>query len=151
MVSHPSQREPCQLIQILTVHSHPDYTRSEARIACLEWVFSLVCFLKREWTHFTSLYSSVIITKMHVTKKTKLNIRTSKGFFDIILETWNDELGYVVRVPVFPEIVTQGNTFSEAKNMAREAIELCLVCEANGNHPDIKSKRRSSVAVAARV
>jgi len=88
---------------------------------------------------------------MHVSKRTKLNIRTNRGAFDITLETWNGESGYVVRVPAFPEIVTQGDTISEAKKMAREAIELCLECEKNGNHSDIKSKRRSSSSVAARV
>lgn len=65
---------------------------------------------------------------MHVTKKHKLNIRTNKGVFAVVLETWNAEPGYVVRVPKFPEIVTQADSVEEAKQVAREAIELCVEC-----------------------
>jgi len=65
---------------------------------------------------------------MHVTKRTKLNIKTDQGVFPIVLETWDNEPGYVVRVPALPEIVTQGDTLAEAKKMARGAIELCVEC-----------------------
>jgi predicted RNase H-like HicB family nuclease len=36
------------------------------------------------------------------------------------------EGGYTVRCPAFPEIVTYGATLAEAREKAREAIELCL-------------------------
>lgn len=66
---------------------------------------------------------------MAITNRKKLNIRTKKGVFGIVLETWDNESGYVVRVPKFPEIVTQGENIAEAKKMAREAIELCIECQ----------------------
>lgn len=65
---------------------------------------------------------------MPITNRKKINIRTKKGVFAVVLETWDNEPGYVVRVPKFPEIVTQGDNITEAKKMAREAIELCIEC-----------------------
>ena len=37
----------------------------------------------------------------------------------------NNEGGYIVRVPAFPEIVTEGRTLSEAA-MAQDAIACCV-------------------------
>jgi predicted RNase H-like HicB family nuclease len=36
------------------------------------------------------------------------------------------EGGYTVRCAVFPEVVTYGSTLEEARQNAREALELCL-------------------------
>ena len=36
------------------------------------------------------------------------------------------EGGYTVRCAAFPELITHGATFEEARAMAREALELCL-------------------------
>ena len=36
------------------------------------------------------------------------------------------EGGYTVRCPAFPEIVTRGSTLEEARQNAREALELCI-------------------------
>jgi len=36
------------------------------------------------------------------------------------------EGGYSVRCAAFPELITHGRTFQEARAMAREALELCL-------------------------
>ncbi len=38
----------------------------------------------------------------------------------------NDEGGYIVDVPSFPEICTEGKTPEEAITNAREAISLCV-------------------------
>lgn len=77
---------------------------------------------------------------MRVTRREKMNVRTRKGVFAIILEQWDDEPGYVVRVPWFPEIVTQGDTIAEARKMAAEAIELCVECEGK-KRPLIRQSR----------
>jgi predicted RNase H-like HicB family nuclease len=65
---------------------------------------------------------------MKITRQYKVNVRTRNGTYNIILQKWSGESGYVVRVPKFPEIVTQGETLAEARAMAREAIELCAEC-----------------------
>ncbi|MDZ4857943.1 MAG: type II toxin-antitoxin system HicB family antitoxin [Candidatus Hydrogenedentes bacterium] len=42
------------------------------------------------------------------------------------------EGGYTVRVPALPAIVTEGDTYEEALEMARDAIQLyvdCLIAE----------------------
>jgi antitoxin HicB len=43
----------------------------------------------------------------------------------VILEP-ADEGGYLVHVPAFPEIVTEGETEQEALAMAKDAIEIVL-------------------------
>ena len=63
---------------------------------------------------------------MHIIKKKKLNIRAGGGIFEIVLESWDGDYGYTVRVPKFPQIITQGDNIEEAKRMARDAIELCI-------------------------
>jgi antitoxin HicB len=46
--------------------------------------------------------------------------------YAVILEP-AEEGGFVVRVPAFPEICTEGDSESEALAMAQDAIELVLV------------------------
>lgn len=70
-----------------------------------------------------------------------MNIRTRKGIFTIVLEQWNGEPGYVVRVPKLPEIVTQGDTIVEARRMAAEAIELCVQCNNEGIRKSLRDNR----------
>ena len=45
--------------------------------------------------------------------------------YTIILESM-DEGGFLVRVPALPEVVTCGDTESEALAMAKDAIEMVL-------------------------
>jgi antitoxin HicB len=45
------------------------------------------------------------------------------------------EGGYTVRVPAFPEIVTFGETESEALEMAKEAIELVIESRQERGEP----------------
>jgi predicted RNase H-like HicB family nuclease len=45
--------------------------------------------------------------------------------YSVILEAM-DKGGFLVRVPVLPEVVTCGDTESEALAMARDAVELVL-------------------------
>ena len=84
---------------------------------------------------------------MKITKKKQLNIRTERGMFKIELQTWDNEPGYVVRVPKLPEIITQGSSIKEAKKMAREAIDLCLKDE---HYTHTKSARSSPSVIAPR-
>jgi antitoxin HicB len=52
--------------------------------------------------------------------------------FTVILEP-EDEGGFTVRVPAFPEIITYGKDEREALNMARDAIGLVVAdCIARG-------------------
>lgn len=90
-------------------------------------------------------------------KQIQLNVKTSKGIFGIILQKWDGDREYVVRTSRFPEIVTQGSSIKEAKDMAREAIELCLKCEEketaknHGYNSYIKSKRPTASATSSRL
>ena len=88
---------------------------------------------------------------MKITKEKTLNVKTGGKCFKVSLQCWEGERGYVVRVPVFPEIVTEGSSITEAKKMAREAIGLCLKCEGNEHYSNLKSKRHSSVAAPIRI
>lgn len=83
--------------------------------------------------------------------KRKYNIRADQGIFRIVLESDNKERGYTVRVPKFPEIITEGKTIQEAKKMAREAIELCVECIEDEHHTHTKSKRYSPNSTSSRI
>jgi antitoxin HicB len=50
---------------------------------------------------------------------------TTKRTYAVVLEP-EDEGGFTVRVPAFPEIVTYGRDESEALAMAKDAIELVI-------------------------
>ena len=55
--------------------------------------------------------------------------------FTVVLGS-EDEGGFTVRVPTFPEIVTYGNDEAEALAMAEDAIRLVLEdCAARGSKP----------------
>ncbi len=52
--------------------------------------------------------------------------------FTVVLEA-EDEGGFTVRVPAFPEIVTFGKDEREALAMAKDAIDLVIAdCQARG-------------------
>lgn len=63
---------------------------------------------------------------MKSSKKTRQNI----GNFLVVFEP-AEEGGYVVHVPTLPRCHTQGNTFEEAQENAKEAIELYLSVDKN--------------------
>ncbi|MBI5153185.1 MAG: type II toxin-antitoxin system HicB family antitoxin [Parcubacteria group bacterium] len=86
----------------------------------------------------------------------KFNIKTAGGVFSIVLKKWGEDKGYIVRVPKFPEIITQGSSIKEAKLMAKEAIDLCTECndreiKKHGDYSYSKSKRSSSVTASSRL
>lgn len=55
-------------------------------------------------------------------------VKTKYGEHKIILE--KDEKGYVVTAPSLKGVVTWGKNINHAKEMAKEAIELCIECVA---------------------
>lgn len=55
-------------------------------------------------------------------------VKTKYGVFECLFDPNAPERGYTVTVPKLKEIVTCGDTLSEAKKMAREAIELTCEC-----------------------
>ncbi|MBI4215168.1 MAG: type II toxin-antitoxin system HicB family antitoxin [Parcubacteria group bacterium] len=91
-----------------------------------------------------------------VFRKYKFNLRTSKGIFEVIFESNDEEKGYTVIVPSLPEIVTEGKTLDDAKKMAREAIELAIECRIKDGESyeycsDLKSQGSRTVPVKVRV
>ena len=64
-------------------------------------------------------------------KKIKLNIKTDYGIFECVFEP--DETGYVVTCPSVDGVVSWGKNLSEAKRMAKEAVELCIEAKVQDN------------------
>jgi len=65
-------------------------------------------------------------------KKQIQKVKTLFGIFDCVFDPNTPEKGYTVTVPRVRGVVTCGDTLTEAKKMAKEAIELhceCLVEE----------------------
>ena len=70
--------------------------------------------------------------------------------FVVVLEPDIEEGGFVVRVPALPEIVTEGDTESEALAMAEDAIRLVLDDRAaRGQSMPSEIVRKVTVSVAA--
>lgn len=66
--------------------------------------------------------------------KKEFNIQTKKGIYRVIIWYDHKDKAYLVKVPSLPEVVTFGKTISEAKKMAKDAIELyceCVVSRGN--------------------
>lgn len=55
-------------------------------------------------------------------------VKTKYGEHRIIIE--KDEKGYIVTAPGLKGVVTWGKNINHAKEMAKEAIELCIECVA---------------------
>lgn len=81
--------------------------------------------------------------------KKLITIKTNRGVFQALFESNTPERGYTVTVPKLKGIVTCGDTLTEAKQMAREAIE--LHCECLLTRGDAEIKIRSTRAVRAPV
>jgi len=60
--------------------------------------------------------------------KKLITIKTTFGTFQALFEPNTPEKGYTVTVPRLRGVVNCGDTLIEAKNMAREAIELHCAC-----------------------
>ena len=60
--------------------------------------------------------------------KKSVVVKTKYGEHRIILE--KDERGYMVTAPGLKGVVTWGKNIAHAKEMAKEAIELCIECVA---------------------
>lgn len=61
-------------------------------------------------------------------KKKRPAVKTKFGSFELLLTPNTPEKGYTVTVPKLRGIITCGDTISEAKEMAIEAIELHCEC-----------------------
>ena len=83
-----------------------------------------------------------------------ITIKTRLGDFDCLFESNTPERGYTVTVPKLKGIVTCGDTIAQAKEMAREAIELHCECLFEEGLAEIKVLRvpriRESVMAGAR-
>ena len=69
-------------------------------------------------------YSALRVMNRRGTKKTKVNIQTQYGIFDVVIE--KDDRDYLVAVPQRPDVVTFGASLVDAKRMAKEAIECSI-------------------------
>lgn len=61
-------------------------------------------------------------------------IQTKKGFFKVIIWYDKKDKAYLVKVPSLSGVVTFGKSISDAKRMAKDAIELycdCAIAESD--------------------
>ena len=70
--------------------------------------------------------------------KKLLAVKTNFGAFECLFEPNTPEKGYTVTVPKLKGVVTCGDTLAEAKQMAREAIELHCACLLEAGAAEIK-------------
>lgn len=63
----------------------------------------------------------------------KYNVKTKYGSHEALFDA--DDKGYTVTVPGLPGVVTWGESIAHAKKMAEEAIELCVECLVEEDHP----------------
>lgn len=81
--------------------------------------------------------------------KKKAIIQTKYGAHEVILE--KDERGYAVWATNLPGVVTWGKTIKHAKEMAKEAIELCIKCLVEEELGSFSHKKQSKKTVAVGV
>ena len=70
-------------------------------------------------------------------------VKTLFGTFECIFESNKPEKGYTVTVPKVRGVVTCGDTLSEAKKMAKEAIELHCECLVEEGFAELKIYRKN--------
>ncbi len=63
--------------------------------------------------------------------KTKAKIKTDYGLYECVFTP--DERGYVVTCPSVDGVVSWGKNLTEAKKMAKEAVELCIESKVQEN------------------
>ena len=81
-------------------------------------------------------------------KKIKAPIKTEYGTFTCTFVP--DEVGYTVLCPSVEGVVSWGKNLSQAKKMAKEAVELCIEAKVEDNvKKGIASKPLSSKAFVA--
>ena len=77
------------------------------------------------------------------TNKKMIRVMTSMGSFDCALTVNEPGKGYTVTVPRLRGVVTFGDTLSEAKKMAKEAIELHCSCLLKKGLAEVRPIARS--------
>lgn len=70
-------------------------------------------------------------------------IKTKEGVFKAKIWWDKNDKVYLVKGVSFPEIITFGKTFSEAKKMAKEALELYCECVLDENKVIIDDERKA--------
>lgn len=79
----------------------------------------------------------------------KVLIPTLYGRHTALLEP-DERNGFIVTVPDLPAVISWGGNIVHAKEMAKEAIELCIECIAERVRHTTKAKERSVARVAVR-
>lgn len=64
-------------------------------------------------------------------KRTKAKVTTDYGVYECVFSS--DTEGYVVTCPTVEGVVTWGKNLTQAKKMAKEAIELCVESKVQDN------------------
>ena len=73
-------------------------------------------------------------------KKKTVVVDTGYGSYVVVLEQ-DERRGYVAIVPALPGVITWGATIAQAKEMAKEAIELCIESLVAGKS-EVKAGKR---------
>lgn len=72
-----------------------------------------------------------------------VSVQTQYGRYQCVLEP-DEKRGFIVTVPGLAGVITWGKNISQAKAMAREAIELCVECRAEEALQRPKTKSQNS-------
>lgn len=64
---------------------------------------------------------------MKKAKKIKTEVETQYGKFDVVLEYEPDIGGYMVSAPKRPDVISWGKNLTQAKLMAKDAIECSVI------------------------
>lgn len=77
-------------------------------------------------------------TPAKISKK-NLMLATAYGSYWIIMEP-DEKAGFIVTAPNLPGVTTWGKNIIHAKEMAREAIELCIECLVREQRGSLREK-----------
>lgn len=69
-------------------------------------------------------------------------VQTRYGRYQCTLEP--DRRGFIATVSGLPEVITWGKNITHAKEMVKEAIELCVECRVEGLMPKVKTRPRTT-------
>lgn len=70
-----------------------------------------------------------------------VDVQTQYGLYRCVLEL-DGKRGFIVTVPGLDGVITWGKNTAHAKEMAREAIELCVECRVQEALPRTKTRLR---------
>ncbi|HEY4520667.1 MAG TPA: type II toxin-antitoxin system HicB family antitoxin [Candidatus Paceibacterota bacterium] len=70
---------------------------------------------------------------MKIKRPREIRIEVKNRRYKAVLKWDFKDNAYIIKVPALPEVFTFGRSLKEVKHMAKDAIELYLVCQNHGS------------------